>query len=158
MVNVHSATVVTLKKGERIVSFIIPCTGQLAEIFGTSFTEYYFTPSLWELYGNTFASSHQISDIIEWWCPLVTLASPKWQKFCYWKISLLLDNGKELGRNRWTTVCPRDRRNFGPPLFSLIWWHIMKPFWSLNRHTCGFSLVYVTPWYILYTMSMIWQH
>ena len=52
-----------------------------------------------------------------------------------------------------STVCPRVHRHFEPHHFSLIWCHIPKSFWSLNGHTCGFSLVYVTHWCNTYTLG-----
>ena len=50
-------------------------------------------------------------------------------------------------------LCPRVHRIFEPPHLSLILCHIPKSFWSLNGHTSGFSLVYLTHWCNTYSLG-----
>ena len=51
------------------------------------------------------------------------------------------------------TVFPQVHGIFVPHLFVHIKWCIPKSFWSLIRHTCGFSLVYASHWHNTYTLG-----
>ena len=58
--------------------------------------------------------------------------------------------GTRTGIYKVWKACPRVHFNSVP---HLIWWCIPKSFWSLNGHTCGFRLVYVTHWCDTYTLG-----